>query len=393
LCPKRFKVIVAGRRWGKTTLAIWSLIVHASGGRNRRCYYIAPTYSQAKSIAWAVLKRLLPPEACTRINEGELLLELRNGSVIQLHGADHPDRLRGVSLDMVVLDEYANMKPETWTSVARPALADKTGGALFIGTPRGRNHFYDLFFDAKFRRHWASFHFTTVQGGYVSQDEILTAAADMSPVEYAREFRASFEDSGTRVYSFFDREENVVEMDLCPGVPLLVGMDFNISPMTAVIAQRIASECHVVDEIILQNSNTTEMMQEINRRYGGWPGIVHPDPSASSRKTSAPAGETDLTIIQRAGWEVYKNSRQKVVDRINAVNAMLKNAHDARRLVISPRCTHLIKGLDSLMYKPGTKLPDKSSGFDHVTDALAYMISAVFPIVPINTVSIHDALL
>jgi Terminase large subunit, T4likevirus-type, N-terminal len=390
---KRFRVLVAGRRWGKTTLAVWSLIVHACSGRDRRCYYVAPTYAQAKRIAWSVLKGLLSREACLQIREQDLIVELRNGSMIQLHGADKPDRLRGVSLDMIVLDEYASMRPETWTSVARPALADNMGRALFIGTPFGRNHLYDLFIEAKFRKDWESFHFTTAQGGYVSEDEVLAASHDMSPIEYAREFCASFEDSGMRVYSCFDREKNVAEIDPYPGLPLLIGMDFNISPMTAVIAQRIARECHVVDEIILQNSNTTEMMQEVNRRYRGWQGIVHPDPSASSRKTSALAGETDLTIIRRSGWEVYKNSPQKVVDRINSVNAMLLNAQGARRLIISRRCPHLIKALDSLMYKPETKFPDKRSGFDHVTDALGYMVSAVFPIVPINTIGIYDALL
>jgi hypothetical protein len=393
LCQKRFRVLVAGRRWGKTTFAVWSLVVHACSGRDRRCYYVAPTYAQAKRIAWSVLKGLLSREACLQIREQELIVQLRNGSMIQLHGADKPDRLRGVSLDMIVLDEYASMRAETWTSVARPALADRKGCALFIGTPFGRNHFYVLFFEAKFRKDWESFHFTTAQGGYVSEDELRAAANDMSPLEYEREFCASFEESGMRVYSCFDREKNVAPIDPHPGVPLLIGMDFNISPMTAVIAQRMMGECHVVDEIVLQNSNTSEMMEEINRRYRGWRGIVHPDPSASSRKTCAVAGETDLTIIRRSGWEVYKNSPQKVVDRINSVNAMLLNAQGVRRLIISRRCQHLIKALDSLLYKPDTKFPDKTSGFDHVTDALGYMVSAVFPIVPINTFRIYDALL
>ncbi len=129
LCEKRFVVLVAGRRWAKTTLAIWYRIVNACGSGARICDYIAPTYSQAKRIAWCVLKQLVPKEARSRVSEQELLIEMLNGSIIQLHGADRPDRLRGVGLDCVVLDEYADMKGETWVAVIRPALSNRKGSA------------------------------------------------------------------------------------------------------------------------------------------------------------------------------------------------------------------------------------------------------------------------
>ena len=386
LCGKRFIVLVARRRWGKTTLAIWWLIADAFSKEGRISYYIAPTYGQAKRIAWSVLKQLLPKDARWRISEQELLIELPNGSIVQLHGADRPDRLRGVGLDCVVLDEYACMKAETWSAVIRPALSNRKGRALFIGTPKGRDHLYDLFCQAKIRENWATFHFPTAQGGYVSREELAAVAVDMDPLQYAREFGASFEDSRARVYHGFDLEKNVTELTLSHYAPLLVGMDFNVNPMTAVVGQRVADQCHIIDEIVLPNSNTQEMMHEIKRRYFGFAGVVHPDPSAASRKTSAPVGETDFTIIERAGWPVYRNSPYKVVDRINSVNAMLLNAQGSRRLLISPHCKHLIKALDCLAYKEGSKIPDKSSGLDHITDALGYMIAAVFPIIT-NSVS------
>jgi Terminase large subunit, T4likevirus-type, N-terminal len=392
LCEKRFVVLVAGRRWGKTTLAIWWLIVDACSNNNRMCYYVAPTYGQAKRIAWSILKQMIPPSARSRISEQELLIEFPNGSVIQLHGADRPDRLRGVGLDCAVLDEFADMKSETWNSVIRPVLSDRKGRALFLGTPRGRDHLYDLYCRGKFRQDWATFHFSTAQGGYVSDDELATVGGDMDPHEYAREFGASFEDSRVRVYHGFDLDKNVIELTRSPHASLLVGMDFNVSPMTAVVGQRVAEQCHIIDEIVLKNSNTQEMMLELNHRYGGCKGIVHPDPSAASRKTSSPAGETDLTLIERAGWPVYRSSPYKVIDRINSVNAMLLNAQGSRRLLISPKCKHLIKALDCLAYREGTKIPDKRSGFDHITDALGYLIIGVFPIitdsVSVNPVSI-----
>src|SRR2546428_1229535 len=123
---KRFRIVVTGRRWGKTWLALWWLTVKAFSGQNRTCYFIAPSYRQAKRIAWRILKQQVPAAARCRTNEQELSIELPNGSVIQLHGADHPDSLRGVGLDFVVLDEYAYMDPETWPMRGSPnALGPK----------------------------------------------------------------------------------------------------------------------------------------------------------------------------------------------------------------------------------------------------------------------------
>jgi hypothetical protein len=381
LCDKRFIVLVAGRRWGKTMLAIWCLIVNAFSSRSRICYYVAPTYGQAKRIAWSVLKELVPLRARQRTSEQELLIELTNGSIVQLLGADRPDRLRGVGLDYVVLDEYANMRAEIWNAVIRPALSNRAGRALFIGTPRGRNHFYDLYCAAKFRPNWATFLCSTKQDGYVPPDELAALAGEMDPQLYAQEFCASFEETQSRVYHSFDLEKNVFELAISPYAPLLIGMDFNVNPMTAVVGQRAADQCHIIDEIVLPNSNTQQMIQEINRRYGGSEGIVHPDPSANSRKTSSPVGETDLVIIERAGWQVYRSPPYRVVDRINSVNAMLLNAHGCRRLLIAPQCKYLIKALDRLTYKEGSKIPDKTSGLDHITDALGYLIAAVYPMI------------
>jgi hypothetical protein len=388
LCDKRFIVLVAGRRWGKTMLAVWCLIVNAFSHRNRICYYIAPTYGQAKRIAWSVLKELVPSRARRRTSEQELLIELPNNSIIQLLGADRPDRLRGVGLDYAVLDEYANMRPEIWSAVIRPALSNRAGRALFIGTPRGRNHFYDLYCSAKFRPNWATFLCSTKQDGYVPPDELAALACEMDPQLYLQEFCASFEETQSRVYHSFDLEKNVFELAISSYAPLLIGMDFNVNPMTAVVGQRAADQCHIIDEIVLPNSNTQEMMNEINRRYEGRHGIVHPDPSGVARKTSAPVGLTDFAVIEQAGWLVYRATGYPLVDRINTVNARLCNAQGQRRLLISRHCTQLIGALDCLTYKEGTKIPDKRSGLDHIADAVGYLVMGLYPVIT-DTVSIQ----
>jgi hypothetical protein len=319
----------------------------------------------------------------------QLSIELVNGSMIQLHGAANPDSLRGVGLDFVVLDEFANMDSGIWPSVIRPMLADRRGRALFIGTPRSYDHFYDLYMAAKLLENWAAFQSRTDQGGYVLPDELASLGAEMDPKRYKQEFEASFQTLQNRVYYAFDRELNVTNLPPLPNADLLIGMDFNCDPMTAVIAQRAGDQCQIIDEIVLSNSNTQEMMHEINRRYKGRHGVVHPDPSGNARKTSAPVGLTDFVIIQQSGWPVYRTSPYPLVDRINTVNARLCNADGRRRLLISPKCTQLIKALDGLTYKPGTKIPDKRSGLDHIADAAGYLIMGVFPMIT-NTVSVQQ---
>jgi hypothetical protein len=313
------------------------------------------------------------------IRESDLEIQLTNGSIIKLHG---PESLRGAGLDFVVLDEYADMPPELWEEVVWPMLADRQGRALFLGTPQGRqNHFYETYLAAQHRPNWAAFRFRTEQGGYIPRDELALLRSQMDARHFAQELDASFEDLQGRVYHAFSPELNVREIVAHPNVNLLIGMDFNIDPMTAVIAQRAGNECQVWDEVVLRNSNTQEMMQEINRRYAGRTGVVHPDPSGNARKTSAPVGQTDFTIIRQAGWPVYKMEQYPVVDRVNTVNAMLCDANGVRRLFIHPRCQQLIRSLDGLTYKQGSHLPDKTTGLDHASDALGYLIMAAFSMI------------
>jgi hypothetical protein len=165
-------------------------------------------------------------------------------------------------------------------------------------------------------------------------------------------------------------------------------MDFNVSPMTAVIAQRAGDQYQIFDEIVLNNSNTPEMMMELNRRYPGRHGAVHPDPSGVARKTSALLGQTDFALIEQAGWPVYQAKPYPLVDRINTVNARLYHAQGHRRILISPNCKHLIKALDGLIYKELSKIVDKRSGLDHISDALGYLIMGACRLVT-TSYSVH----
>lgn len=194
--PKRFKVIVAGRRFGKTNLALATMVTWGLKNKTKKrdIFYIAPTYQQAKDIAWEELKALAAPVTATT-HENTGVLTLINGVRIHLKGSDRPDTLRGVGLIGVVIDEYADMKPSVWEEIIRPALADVRGPALFIGTPKGRNHFYRLAEDAKEDEsgEWGYFHFTTYDNPFIDPREIDAARKTLSSAAFRQEFLASFE--------------------------------------------------------------------------------------------------------------------------------------------------------------------------------------------------------
>jgi hypothetical protein len=148
---ERFAILVAHRRCGKTVACVNDLLVHAvrTNQPDARFAYVAPLFSQAKDIAWTYLKKYSAPLLAAEPNETELRVDLVNGSRIRLYGADNPDRLRGLYFDGVVLDEYADMRPSVWTEVIRPMLSDRTGFAVFIGTPKGKNAFWELWHGAQ----------------------------------------------------------------------------------------------------------------------------------------------------------------------------------------------------------------------------------------------------
>ena len=154
----------------------------------------------------------------------------------------------------------------------------------------------------------------------------------------------------------------------------------NIDPMSAVVAVVRDSTIWVIDEIVIFGSNTDEVVDEIKNRYAGHKCIIYPDPACRQRKTSA-GGRTDLSILQNAGFAVkVRNSHTPIRDRINAVNARLKSADDERHLFIDPKCKQVIKSLERQTYKEGTSQPDKDSGFDHMNDALGYLVDYLHPI-------------
>jgi predicted phage terminase large subunit-like protein len=197
----RFKVVAAGRRFGKSRLAAWTLIIEALKSTSKDVFYVAPTFQQAKDIMWTVLKEL-GHEVIKTVHENTAVITLVNDRKIYLKGSDRPDTMRGVGLAYVVIDEYADMKPQVFEQILRPALSDVKGGALFIGTPKGRNHFYELYEMAQRGEDedWSSFHFTSFDNPLLDPKEIEAAKKSMSSFSFRQEYLASFEAASSELF-------------------------------------------------------------------------------------------------------------------------------------------------------------------------------------------------
>ena len=377
----RFRVLITGRRFGKTYLAVNELAKFASQP-NKKVWYVAPSYRQAKAICWGVLKeKMIYHKWVKSINHSDLTLTLKNNSQITLRGSDNESSLRGVGLNFLILDEFQDINKTAWYEVLRPTLSDTEGHALFCGTPRGfGNWSYDLYKMGENNKDWKSFQYTTLEGEQVSEDEIEQAKQDLDLRTFQQEYEATFVNYSGMIYYNFSRDKNIIEKYNKNTGVLHIGLDFNVDPMSAVVCIIENDRIFVVDEIQIYSSNTNEMCDEIKTRYKNKQIVVYPDPSARQRKTSA-GGLTDLAILKNNGFDVRCRSTAPLVrDRINAVNSKLKNVNGKNSLFIVKFCKNAIKSIERQIYKEGTHIPDKDSGYDHMNDALGYLVEYNFPL-------------
>jgi hypothetical protein len=397
-CRKRFRVLVAGRRFGKTYLAMVELI-RAAWAPGRLVWYVGPTNKQSKMILWKSLKKMTKEYWSSKPNETDLRIELVTGGTICLRGADNYDSLRGEGLDFVVLDEYASISREAWTEVLRPALADREGGALFIGTPQGFNHFHQLVESAEGQTDWEVFQFTTAEGGNVSSKELESAAQELDERTYLQEFEAKFQTLGVgRVYYPFDRLHSVKNYRFNPYVEFCWSLDFNTNPLCSVIAQIQKGAVVVLEELILPDSNTPAACEEFLSRTEKWFSgspmrvCVYGDSTGEQRRTSA--SRTDWQIVKEffgryperfsAVFHV-PSANPPVKDRVNCVNAKLRNHAGQYRLFVNSRCKALIKDFEQVCWQTDphgnslVELDKSDSHRTHVSDALGYLIAREFP--------------
>lgn len=405
--PHRFNVLPCGRRSGKTERAKRKLVRAAMIGSafsRPRYFAAAPTRDQAKRIYWQDLKDLVPPGLLAgRPSESELIIRLVNGAEIHVLGMDKPERIEGSPWDGGILDEYGNMKPHAWGEHVRPALSDRKAWCDLIGVPEGRNHYYDTYLAAQAEvlergrdSEWGWFHWTSAT--VLPPEEIAAAKRDLDALTFQQEYEASFVSFEGRVYYGFT-DENKARLTYDPKAPLLLCMDFNISPGTTVVAQEMElpnkeSGTGVVGEVwIPQHSNTELVCRRIALDWGAHEGRVtcYGDP-AGGAGGSAKTDGSDWDIVRRELSSVFPGRLHFKVKassppgmeraRVNAMNTRICAGDGTRRLYVDPsKAPNTVRDLEGVRWLEGANVIDKRSDpmRTHLTDGLGYYVEYEFP--------------
>lgn len=250
---KRWNVIVAHRRAGKTTACLNHLIRDATLIPKSRFAFIAPTYKQAKGVAWDVLKESAMKFHGIRFNEAELRADFANGGRITLYGSDKPDSLRGLGFWGVVFDEYSQQPPNIFSEIIRPALADHEGYAIWIGTPKGKNEFFRLYERGKKDPEWMGVLLTVDDTGLISQKELDDSRSQMTPEEYEQEWYCSFEAAIRGAYyakevAMARKEKRIGKIPYDPALLVHTVWDLGVGDATAIgFFQKFHSEIRMID--------------------------------------------------------------------------------------------------------------------------------------------------
>ena len=377
-------IVRAGRGFGKTRCGAGWTHERAMEEPGRWMALIGKTPADARDYMVegpGGLLRNTPPDERPLYEPSKRRLTWPNESWATLYSSEEPNALRGFSGDTGWFDEFAKYKNprECWDNLQfgmREVSGDQPR-VLITTTPRP----LPLLTEIEAKRTTV----TVVGSSYENR-------ANLSPIWFKETLSAYegtrlgrqeiyaeiLDDVEGRVYSSFSAKDypegNVDPSVVDTGAEILVGQDFNVEPMASVIAVRVSDECHVLDSLESGVSNTEQVAAEIKRRYPGRHIVVCPDPAGKQRHTNAPVGETDYTILQRAGFEIRAPARAPVVvDRVNNTQAMLLQG-DRRRLRIHPRAEALVRAFSGLTYKEGTNIRDKASGLDHILDANDYLL-------------------
>ncbi|MEF2231123.1 MAG: terminase family protein [Pseudodesulfovibrio sp.] len=328
----RFSVLVCHRRFGKTVLSVNRLIRAAreTGLPDWRGAYIAPLYKQAKTVVWDELKRYcgLGEDDCdVKFNETELRADFRSGARIRLFGAENPDSLRGMYLDGVVFDEVAQMPCRVWSEVIRPALSDRRGWALFIGTPQGKNALWTLWENGRCDPDWFTAMYRASETGIIDPDELAAAAREMSPEEYEQEFECSFTAAIRGAYfgglmADAEREGRITRVPRDPTLPVHTAWDLGMSDSTAIwfVQARPGGQYAVVDYYEATGEGLDHYARVLDER--GYKFGVHIAPH-DIRVRELGTGKSRLEVARALGIRFAIAPNIPVQDGVNAVRALL----------------------------------------------------------------------
>jgi hypothetical protein len=337
---QRFACIVTHRRAGKTVACIHDLQRQALRcPRVRpRFAYLSPFLRQSKAVAWDYLRAAMSAArvAGATAHESELRVDYPGGAQVRLYGADNPDAMRGVYFDGIVLDEYADMDPRVWSEIIRPALADRRGWAVFIGTPRGRNAFFELWRRSQTEEGWFSMMLKASQSGLIPDSELELARRDLTEEQYAQEFECSFDAAVVGAYygklmARAEAERRVAGVPYDPSAPVWTSWDLGIRDATAIwFAQVIGREIRIIDYYEASGVDLGHYVREINARPYAYAGHIVPhDAQAKELGT----GKSRLEVMESLGLRpITLAALHRVEDGINAVRMFIPKCwFDARK--------------------------------------------------------------
>lgn len=323
---KRFGVVVAHRRMGKTVSAINHIIKDAILNQKEapRYAYIAPTYGQAKRVAWDYLVKYADPLGGTS-NISELRVDFW-GRRIQLYGSDNPEALRGQYFDGVILDEIGDQNPKIWTDIIRPALADRKGWCLFIGTPKGHNHFKELRDRAEKEDGWGLLEFKASETGVVDDTELKAARNEMGEDKYRQEFECSFDAAveGSYYGQILNELEDKNHMQEIPREELsrtFTAWDLGMGDSTSIwVAQLVGTEVRLIDYYENHGVGLDHYVKWIkDNDYTKAEHILPHD----VRVRELGSGKSRLEMLEEAGLEIKIAPRMGLDDGIQAVRRLL----------------------------------------------------------------------
>lgn len=338
---KRFNVLVCHRRFGKTVLCINQIIraaLQPDGPPNRRYAYIAPLYKQAKQTAWDYLKFFTAPIEGRVVNETELRIDLPNGNRIRLYGADNPDALRGIYLDGAVLDEYADMHPRLWDEVIQPTLVDRRGWVVFIGTPRGRNQFWDIYEFARNDPDWYAAVFKASETEIIPAEDLATLKKQQDPDTYEQEMECSFVAAikGSyygQIIADLERTGRIREVLWDKSQPVFTSWDLGWTDTTAIWFYQLGfQELRYINYYEASNQDIphyAKVLQDTGYIFG-----MHNLPPDAKAKTLASGGRS--VVMQLAEFvtveKIHVNEPTNLQDDIQATRAILPRCwFDAKR--------------------------------------------------------------
>ena len=374
---ERFVVLVAGRRFGKTILAIVKILSEAVLKTKQRIWYIAPTYKQAKLIAWRMLLDLLEPEWILKKNEVELEVTLLNNTEISLKGAENEDSLRGVGLDYVVLDEYASMKSNVWNEIIRPMLTDTKGRALFIGTPQGKNSLYELWQKGQEHKdNFSSYLYHTIDNPAIDESEVLLAKNSMPEIVYRQEYEASFEEYHGLCYPMFNPKEHIIKpFDLKPYWKIYRSIDYGYRNPFCCLWLTIDDDgiIYVIDEHYEALQGIKHHTDRIKQRnYQIETSYIDPSCFSHNREKNGMPYSIAMELMDE-GVLAYSASRSERNVGIAKVGEMLQQG----KIKIFENCYNLIREFPEYRWKD-TMNDDENSPEqpvkknDHALDSLRY---------------------